>query len=184
MWMHAPPEWARRYGAGGGWPAASSQCESSGSWSGSMARKPRRANSRASADSPTQGYPDQECGIRQSPSSEPFRPSRACRITGRHHAAQRQLFNRLVGAMHGCLKGPHQVRRTHRLGTPQRRSEKLPLDSQTPWASNPGPAPRGSTAMRIWERLNPRATVGVGAIQIGHKRPDFSQGGGSNGWRL
>ena len=35
-----------------------------------------------------------------------------------HHQALRALGNRLVGILHGCLRTPHPLRRTHRLGTP------------------------------------------------------------------
>ena len=46
-----------------------------------------------------------------------------------HNRALRALANRLVGILHGCLRPPHPLRRTHRLGTPHTNS---PLDTYRP----------------------------------------------------
>lgn len=49
-----------------------------------------------------------------------------------HHAALRQLANRLVGILHGCLKTtPAMTRRP--LGRSTRKQKQLRLDSQTTW---------------------------------------------------
>jgi|GEM_PF-5503285 len=57
-----------------------------------------------------------------------------------HHQALRALGNRLVGILHGCLRPPQHLQRTHRLGTPPTRRGATPYDrgmsSQVPFAIN------------------------------------------------
>jgi hypothetical protein len=69
------------------------------------------------------------CALRASPGARAYYDQ----LRGRgmsHHAALRQLSNRLVGILHGCLKNRHPLRRTHRLGTPQPRSTSCRLTTK------------------------------------------------------
>jgi hypothetical protein len=54
--------------------------------------------------------------LRGSPGARTYYDAMRARKIG-HEAALRQLGNRLIGILHGCLK-THPLRRNHRLGTP------------------------------------------------------------------
>ena len=57
------------------------------------------------------------CALSTSPGARQFyNQRRAAEDT--HHQALRASGNRLVGILHGCLRQPHPLRRTHRLGAP------------------------------------------------------------------
>ena len=55
--------------------------------------------------------------LRASPGARAFYDHQRARGS-EHNAALRQLANRLVGILHGCLKTAHPLRRGHRLATP------------------------------------------------------------------
>ena len=61
------------------------------------------------------------CALSNSPGARAFYDHRRDAKQS-HHQALRALGNRLVGILHGCLRPPHALRRTHRLGTPGGRS--------------------------------------------------------------
>jgi hypothetical protein len=90
------------------------------------------------------------CSMRGSPGATGYYQQLRNRNVG-HHTALRQLANRLVGILHGCLKTRH-LRRAHRLGTHPQPSCLTPIE------------PRMSAEIRLSRRVDRVALAGLLAV--------------------
>ncbi len=95
------------------------------------------------------------CALTGSPGTRAYYDALRARKIG-HHAGLRQVANRLVGILHGCLRTGSSTTRARPGDTAPISSNKLPLDSKTAWGCLPGDgAPVGTDGQQ-----EPEAVVG------------------------